>query len=149
MVQNVILSSHSPVISVWTGRCCLYPQETWVFSPIKSRQKILTTRLVMGTNFRYGPAHVPEGPLHRSIPQMRLKHPTWFNGALVCDVILTGNCSLTGSIMLKRSPGLKVHRVPGSTIELPQGSFATWGFGSGCSCLPRGIEPEGVVEIRV
>ena len=66
MVQDVILSSHSPVISVWTGRCCLYPQETWVFSPIKSRQKILTTRLVMGTNFRYGPAHVPEGPLHRS-----------------------------------------------------------------------------------
>ena len=51
--------------------------------------------------------------------------------------------------MLKRSPGLKVHRVPSSTIELPQGSLATGGFVSGCSCLATKTKPEGVVEIRV
>ena len=30
MAQDGILGSHSLVISVWTGRCCLYPQETRV-----------------------------------------------------------------------------------------------------------------------
>ena len=105
MAQDGILGSHSLVISVWTGRCCLYPQETWVCQvshKVKAKDPYNTAG--HGNEFQvgcrgysylqhnltsiweaegtwypaffadaghhppsmYGPAHVPEGPLHRS-----------------------------------------------------------------------------------
>ena len=60
-----------------------------------------------------------------------------------------GGHSLTASIMLKRSPGSKVYRVPSSTIELPQGFFATCDSLTECGCLSRGMEPYEFTVIGV
>ena len=52
MAQDGILGSHSLVISVWGAVAFIHKKPEFGRFPIKSRQKILTTRLVMGTNFR-------------------------------------------------------------------------------------------------
>ena len=65
----------------------------------------------------------PNTLVDSQLHQMHLMHPTWFNGAHHMWRKTSGGHSFTESIMLKRSPGSKVYRVPSSAIELPQGSF--------------------------
>ena len=49
--------------------------------------------------------------------------------------------------MLKRSPGSQVYCVPSSTIELPQGFFATCDSLAERGCLSRGKEQYGFTVI--
>ena len=92
-----------------------------------------------------GPHTLVDSQLH----QMHLMHPTWFNGAHHMWRKTHGGHSLTASIMLKRSPGSKVYRVPSSTIELPQQFFATCDSLTECGCLSRGMEPYEFTVIGV
>ena len=90
----------------------------------------------------YGPSFIfgvpdPNTLVGSRLHQMHLKHPTWFNGTRHAWRKTKGGRSPTATIILKWSPGSKVYRVPSSTIELPQGSFATCGSVPGRSCLSR------------
>ena len=90
----------------------------------------------------YGPSVIfgvpdPNTLVGSRLHQMHLMHPTWFNGTRHTWRKTKGGRSPTATIILKRSPGSKVYRVPSSTIELPQRSFATCGSVTGRSCLSR------------
>ena len=55
-----------------------------------------------------------------------------------------GEHSFPDSIMLKRSPSLKIYCAPSSTNELLQGSLARWDSPAGRCCLYREMEQYGL-----